>query len=287
MIAATCASIAAALASASGGSTIKLSGDCPAVIISRTYTPAITINADGATVRGLTISGANVVWRGGTLRAPGGMDKRGPAGYAALVRGGRGVTFEGTTFTDANRGMVLDEAQDVAIRGSHFVALREDGIIAASTRNLEITRSDFSDSRPHPSTCTLAAGDERGLRRRDCEAKGGEWFDGSHPDAIQLRDAIIGALIGWNRIDGNTQGIGQMDGKNDRPLANVKIIGNRVRVAMPHSITLGACDDCAIIDNDVARIGPGKTIVRFNPATTRACGNVVPNGGDGRERCPK
>jgi hypothetical protein len=287
MISATCASIAAVLASAPGGSTIKLSGDCPAVSISRTYTPAITIDASGASVRGLTISGGGVKWRGGTLRAPGGMDRRGPLGYAALIRGGRGVTFEGTTFTDANRGMVLHEADDVAIRGSHFVALREDGIIAASTRNLEITRSDFTDSRPIPTTCTSAAGVERGLRRRDCEAKGGQWLDGNHADAIQLRDAIINALIGWNRIDGNTQGIGQMDGVNDRPLANVKVIGNHVRVAVPNSITLGACNDCSIIDNDVARIGKGKTIVRFDPAITRACGNISPDGGGGRERCPK
>lgn len=79
-IAATCATIVAALASAPGGSTIKLSGDCPALTIARQYTPAIVIDAGDATVRGLTINGAGVVWRGGTFRAPLGMDGRGASG---------------------------------------------------------------------------------------------------------------------------------------------------------------------------------------------------------------
>jgi hypothetical protein len=285
--AATCASIAAILASAPGGSTIKLSGDCPAVTIKRTYTPAITIEAAGATVRGLTINGGGVVWRGGTFRAPGGMDMRGPPGYASLIRAGRDVVFDGITFTDANRGLVLDEADNITIKNSHFVALREDGIIAAASRNLEITRNDFLNSQPFPSKCTLGDTVERSVPRKVCEGRGGTWKDGNHADAIQLRDAIIGALIGWNRIDGNTQGIGQMAAKTDRPMANVKIVGNYVRVGFPHSITLGKCSDCQIIDNDVAGNGAYKTVLRFRPEMTMACGNKVANGGPGREPCPK
>lgn len=287
MIAATCATIVAALASAPGGGTIKLSGNCPALSITRDYAPAITVDATGATVRGLTITGAGVVWRGGTLRAPEGMDARGPAGYGALVRGGRRVTFADVTFTDAKKGLVVDKAEDVKIQKSRFVALREDGIIASATRNLEITRNEFGDSKPIPTSCTSAAGVEQGVARRICAERGGTWVDGNHADAVQLRNGIIGALIGWNRIEGNTQGIGQMDSVKDAPLADVKIIGNVLRGGKPHSITLGACDNCQIVDNDVARVGTGRTVLRFNPATTRACGNTVADGGPGRERCPK
>lgn len=287
LIAATCAGIAAALASAPGGSVIKLSGDCPAVTIVRDYTPAITIDAGTATVRGLAIRGAGVLWRGGTLRAPNGMDARGPSGYGAYVRGARRITFEDATFTDARKGLVIDQSDDVKVRKSRFVALREDGIIASATRNLEVIRSEFTGSLPKPSTCALAGGVENGLRRRDCDARGGAWADGNHADAVQLRDAIVGAVIGWNRIEGETQAIGQMDAPTDRPLADVQIVGNHIRTTSGHSITLGHCEGCSIIDNDVARVGPGKTVLRFKPEMTKACGNRVANGGPGRERCPR
>jgi nitrous oxidase accessory protein NosD len=287
MISATCASIAMILASAPGGSAIKLSGDCPALTITRNFTPAITIDANGATVRGLTINGGGVAWHSGTFRASGGMDMRGPPGYAVLIRGGRDVSFDGTIFTDANRGLVIDKAENIKVRNSHFVKLREDGIIASASRNLEVTRNEFIESQPFPSTCTTEGEVENRVAKRVCDARGGSWKDGNHADAVQIRDAIVDAVIGWNRIEGDTQGIGQMAARTDRPLANVKVISNYVRVSYPHSISLATCNDCSIIDNDVAAIGKGKTVLRFKPELTLACGNKVANGGPGREPCPK
>jgi nitrous oxidase accessory protein NosD len=286
VIAATCATIVAALASASGGSTIKLSGDCPAIAISRSYRPILTVDADGATVRGLTIQGSGIAWKGGTIRAAAGMDAKGKPGYGALVRGSN-LSIVGVTFTDANRGMVIDQAADIKVQSSKFVALRTDGIIASNSRNLEITRNEFSGSLPRATTCTRPDDVVRGLSKRVCTERGGHWQDGDHPDAIQLRDAIIGALIGWNRIEGETQAIGQMDAPTDRPLADIKIVGNHIRATSGHSITLTNCEGCSIIDNDVARVGPGKTVLRFKPEMTKACGNRVADGGPGRERCPR
>lgn len=204
-----------------------------------------------------------------------------------LVRGGRRVTFEGATVTDAKRGLAIDKSEDVKVQKSRFVALRDDGIIASATRNLEVTRNEFSGSLPNPTICTTATDVQHKLSKRACLKRGGDWQDGSHPDAVQLRDAIIGALIGWNRIEGETQGIGQMDAPTDRPLVDIKVVGNYLRATSGHSITLGICEGCSIIDNDVARSGPGKTVLRFKPELTTACGNRVANGGPGRERCPR
>jgi hypothetical protein len=285
---ATPTSLPADLAAAQPGDTIVLSGESPAITINRAWAaPGVTIEATGATVRGLTFTNtaAGVIWRGGTIEAPGGRQATGLAGYAVLIRGARDIAIEGATITNADRGMVPDGADGVTVRYVTFTGLRQDGIIASKTRRLTVTHSTFADFTPRPTTCTAAGVVTYGLPSRDCAAQGGIWKDGDHSDAIQFRNGVVDALFGWNVID-SYQGIGQMDTTGDAASERVAMIGNRAGVSGFHSITLGRCIGCSIIGNAVWSTDPTrKTVLRFNAATVRACGNTSRNGGAGLGPC--
>lgn len=282
MIFATCASLLLALAGLKGGAIVELRGDCPAMTITRQFEPPVTIEAEAARVAGLTIrGGAGIIWRGGTIEAPAGANGTGPAHYGANVQASRDITFEGVTFTNANKALVVAGSSRVAVRFSKFTALREDGVIASSTAGLTVTHNSFDDFRPAPTTCAIGSSMVLKLARRDCEARAGDWEDASHPDAVQMFNAVNDALIGWNTVTGAAQGLTQMDSPSHAPLARVTIIGNDVAGSYPHSITLDRCIDCAILSNKVRRIGGGKTVIRFNAATTTAKGNSSADGGAG------
>lgn len=270
-IAATCASLAAILATAQGGEAIALSGTCPTITIARTYARPVTIDATRARVRGLVISGANVRWSGGTLSAPGGLDGKGPLGYAVLIRGARNIRLERAVVTGAKKGMVIDKARGIAVDRVEFTALREDGIIVSETAGLTVTNSRFSDSVPRPSRCTSAGGVvSTAVPQRDCK---GVWVDGNHPDAVQMRNGVTDVLIAHNTVRGATAGITQMDTTGDAPLARVMVENNRIETSTYHQITLTECTDCAIRGNTVrAERGWGKRAI-IRPGRALRCGN--------------
>lgn len=270
-IAATCASIAAALASAQGGETIVLKGTCPTITIARSYTRPVTIDASGAKVSGVVLSGANIRWNGGTLSAPGGLDGKGPLGYAVLIRGARNVRVERAIVTGAKKGMVIDKARNVTVDRVQFAALREDGIIASETAGLTITGNAFGGSLPRPSQCTSPSGVvATAVPHRDCR---GVWTDGNHPDAVQMRNGVTDVLVARNTVRGPTAGITQMDTTGDAPLARVVIENNRIETSTYHQITLTECADCTIRNNYVrAERGWGKRAI-IRPGRAARCGN--------------
>lgn len=284
-IAVTCASIASILASAPGGSTLVLRGDCPAITIARSYSPALVIEAQGAVVRGLRVSGGGVLWRGGTIRAPGGIEAAGDAGYGAKVTG-RNVTLDTVTFVDFNRAIVTSKAVDFTVRRSQF-ELGQDGIIAAGGSGLNVLGNVFRVTSRRPSICRTATGTVEGLPARVCRSRGGEWLDGWHQDAVQIRDGIDGIRIIGNTIVGVSQGIGEMNSKRDAPLSNVLIKDNDIAVSGFHSITIGAgSSNVRIVNNKVRQTGGRRTVIRV-PDTAVACENNVQRPGDpGAGRCP-
>ena len=270
-IGATCLTIAAALAAARGGETIALRGDCPAITIGKAYARPVTVDAEQAKVRGLTITGSNIRWKSGTITAPGGTHGRGPSGYAATVKG-QSVTFDGVTFTDAKKGVVIDSARDVGILRSRFTSLGDDGIVAARTSGLTIDGNSFEQSVGKPTECLVDGRVSYGVARRSCS---GTWKDGYHPDAVQMRNAVTDALLQNNVVSGSTQGLTQMDTKGDLPLERVVIRRNKVITDGYHPITLGNCIDCRIEDNEVRR-APGsaaKKVIHAGKASR--CGNVA------------
>jgi nitrous oxidase accessory protein NosD len=286
IVTATPATLPAALAAAAPGDTIKLAaGDyAPVAIKRRSFAPGILIDARRATVAGVNIEGsAGIRWMGGTLRASGGMDGNAAAGYAVRLVESADVTVQGVTITLARKGMMLAGGRNIAIRGNSFTGLREDGIIATRTARLTISRNNFTDFRPWPTSCAADGAITYGGPRRACA---GVWKDGNHPDAIQIYDGIDGALITGNTITGGMQGIGQMGNATSKPMQGVQVTGNTVRTAAYHSISLYDCARCRITGNDIGNLTPGrKSPVRFLAPGTTACGNTGAAGVEAMKPC--
>jgi parallel beta-helix repeat protein len=75
-----------------------------------------------------------------------------------------------------------------------------------------------------------------------------------------------------------------MDGKTDRPLANVRF-ENNVIASGRHGLTLTNCSGCRITGNRLTSAVLGwRSIIR--PGQALACGNIVPDGGPGEGKCP-
>lgn len=268
---ATCASLAAVLASANNGEIISLRGACPTITIARSFPKPVTVDASKARVSGLVLSGSNIRWSGGTLSAPGGLDAKGPAGYAVLIRGGRNIRVERAVVTSAKKGMVIDKARGVTVDRVEFTRLREDGIIVSQTAGLTVTSSTFADFLPRPSRCTSPAGVvATAVPRRDCT---GVWIDGNHADAVQMRDGVSDARIAHNTVRGPTQGITQMDTRGDAALARIVVEDNRIETSAYHQITLTECDDCTIRRNTVRRESGWDKRAVIRAGKARRCGN--------------
>ncbi|MDX2210551.1 MAG: right-handed parallel beta-helix repeat-containing protein [Sphingopyxis sp.] len=270
---ATCATITALLASAQGGEIINLKGNCTTITISKQYRREVTINAGGSSVAGLVVRGTNVRWRGGKVSAKDGAHGRAGNGYAVLIhQAAANIRLEGVTITAAKKGVVVDQARNVAIVDSKFVALGEDGMIVSRVNGLTITGNQFGNPIGKPTECLVNGQVQLGLAKRNCA---GVWKDGYHSDAIQMRNGVVGARIALNLVEGKTQGITQMDTTGDAPLQNVTIENNTVRTDNYHHISLGNCIGCSIMNNQVQRAAgsPIKAIIR--PGMARRCGNKV------------
>lgn len=278
-ISATCATILGVLAAAKGGETITLKGDCARITITRSYSRPVTIQADGAKVRGLVVTGGqNISWRGGAISAPQGPHGSGRDGYGVLIRDAAKVSITGALITSAKKGVVLDGAREVTLNDNRFQHYGEDGVIASNTKGLTILRNTFADQIGKPTQCNVAGKITLGVKRRDCVALGGAWVDGYHNDAVQMRNGVADVLIAHNQVEGRTQGITQMDKKGDAPLENVRIEFNTVRTDGYHPITLGTCVSCSIRQNEVRRAkgSSKKSVIRAQPGTM-VCGNTVPD----------
>lgn len=290
MSAVTCLTIAAALAAAQGGETITLapSSDCAGITIKKQYASPITIEADGATARTVVVTGAaNAIWRGGTIVARDGVGVGEPGYGVHIYNGARSIRFEGVKFGFAKKAVALDQVMEITFTGNQFDGVGEDGIIASQVKGLMITGNTFSRTVGRPTECVVGGSIKYGLAQRDCVAAGGKWTDGFHPDAVQMRNGVTDALIADNIINGDTQGITQMDTIGDAPLKRVRIERNRVTTSTYHPITLSDCIDCAIIGNTVARtLGSTAKKQIISQDGTLACGNVVQDIQKGTEPCP-
>lgn len=275
-ISATCDTIQSVLASAQGGEVISFKGNCPTVTITKAYSKQVTVNAGGSSVAGLRISGAaNVRWRSGLITAPEGIHGFAAGGYGIQVNGGaRNIRFDAVTVTAAKKGVVLDTASNIIFADSKFTLLGEDGIIASRVAGLTVARSRFWGTIGKPQECLAADGTiTYGMTRSACV---GVWKDGYHADAIQMRNGVANARIYDNLVEGNTQGLTQMDTTGDAPLERVIIERNIVRTDNYHHITLGPnCIGCRVMNNRVERaVGSQiKAVIRQGAATR--CGNYA------------
>lgn len=265
----------------------------------REFVRPLTIIADGATLVGLMIyesRGVRLV--GGEYHASGGggPEVSGPAGYALNIRDASRVEVVGGHMTNAMRGVVVGNSQDILLTGLRLQHLRAEGVNLANVQRAEVTRCVVRDFSPVPTTCTLpgtgtthaggailsapTAGEVlRGLSRRDCERRGGVWKDGDHPDGIQMWGQNEDILIAYNDVDGDMQSIGHHGNDAlDRP-ARVRINFNRIRSNRSWGIRLHNGNDCEVIGNDLGRTpgGTARLQISLHGSTGRFYGNVNPD----------
>jgi hypothetical protein len=295
----TCAALALALANPASTGPLQLSEDCvaakaadgnaaPALRVPVRFDAPLVVEAAGRRIAGLAIdNGGNLIWRGGEIVAPGGAPQRGDAGaqyYAVAVNRADAVTLDGVHLTNARKGVAVRASSRITLRNAHCDGLVEDCMIVSDSQSIQYLDNvigPFSRYRP---LCQRGEAITEGVNRRDCDGSGGRWADGWHSDALQLRNGVSDVLASGNRITTAGQGLTQMDAPNDRPLANVRF-ENNVIAAGRHGLTLTNCDGCRISGNRLTSSMPGwQGVIR--PGKAMACGNDVPDGGPGRDKCP-
>lgn len=280
---ATCATIAAMLASAQGGEVITLNGSCGSITVARQYARQVTINGAGSSVAGLVVTGGNIRWRGGKLSAKHGIHGQAGNGYGVLIhKGAANVQLEAVTITAAKKGIVIDQARNISIVDSRFVMLGEDGMIVSRVNGLTVARNQFGQTIGKPTECLVNGETRLGLSKRNCA---GAWKDGYHADALQMRNGVVNARISENLVEGKTQGITQMDTTGDAPLERVIIDRNIVRTDNYHHITLGNCIGCTISNNQVKRATGSQIKAIIRPGTARRCGNSAQDERAQDRRC--
>lgn len=294
----TCATLAAAIAAATPGSSISLQpgSDCSDVyILKRDWSAKpITINAEGSQVRRLRIMHSHGVhWKGGTIVAVNGRKGDGPLTYGSNVRFSSDVRIENATFTEAVRGIVVGSSRNVQLLNNRFVDLRMDAINLADTADSVVDGNYFGGFDPIPSTCNKKDGRvEHGVNRHVCTAANGEWIDGDHSDAVQMWNKPRDIRISNNVIEGRTQAIGLFGPRGDYA-TRITVENNHIRVDNWHGVTLGDCTDCRIVGNDIDTASRGtkfRPIIRAKNSTGVFCGNKVANsrpGEIGLKRCKK
>lgn len=293
----TCAALAAIFANPASAGTYTLSEDCRsdgrqhALVSTKAFLKPITVIATGRTVAGIDFNGGgNVSWRGGTIEAPGGSGwnapRSGPAYYGVrMVNGSRNVTFEDVTFTNARKAIAFGGSSGLLVQKSRCLGVVEDCLIAGAGSNVEFSHNVAGPFETKPTECVLPEGVVKGLSGKNCVAQGGTFRDGWHGDVVQLRHGISNVRAAFNLIDTKGQGLTQMDTKGDAPISNVRFTNNKIRAGR-HGLTLDRCDNCLIDGNTLeTSMGHLKWRAVIIPGQAKACGNIVPSGGVGREPC--
>lgn len=243
-------------------------------IRNRNFRPAITIDASAANLTGIVLDKVDgVTVRGGTLIGTGGKS------YGVSIRSSSNIRITDMTVTNAHRGVVVNESQDIVLVGLKLTGLISDGINIALSRRVLVEGNQCRSFRPN-----IATYDSDGKRIRD----------GDHPDCIQVwsrpsapPSADIKVIN--NDIAGMMQGIffgnhvrgGIDDGGFDR----ITMQGNRIQVSYTHGIALGGVRGAIIKNNHISTVPgammpnrpnrPVKAVMTLKGVDIDACGNTI------------
>ncbi|MBU6165023.1 MAG: DUF1565 domain-containing protein [Alphaproteobacteria bacterium] len=292
----TCAALALALANPASSGSFTLGEDCgpgqaptqpAALLVPVRFEQPVTVKAGSHQVAGLAIiGGGNLLWRGGRIVAPGGSPDRtssGPRFYGVLISRATNVVLDTVDLSAARKAVVVDRSDGVTLQASRCSGLVEDCMIVSASRSIRFINNDVRDLRPVPTLCQRGDSSSQGESRRQCTASGGQWQDGWHSDVLQMRDGVADVVASGNRIVTTSHGLTQMDGVGDRPLADVRLENNRIASGR-NGITLTSCAGCRISGNRLTTAVAGwRSVIR--PGQAISCGNDVPDGGPGREKC--
>lgn len=286
-----CSELPAYIRTAPENATVQITGTCTNMEL-RGRTAPITVlagnsHAGQATIRGLRLLHMqNFHWVGGTIEGIAGIE---PTTNWQHQRGvsvdfSENIRFTRVAFRSAMRGATFTRSRNVAVLDSVFTTMRSDGVNLADVSGALVARNRFSDFRPIPTTCTYPDGSiARGLSRTACQAGGGSWVDGDHPDAVQMWGKIEDVEVSGNHVfapnPGWTQGLNNF-GTPTSTTHRVKVIGNRVLTDHGNGIVFLNCFDCLIRDNFVDKASNTRLHVvrlRFSGGSVTACNNQNPD----------
>lgn len=286
-----CSELPAYIRTAPAKATVQITGTCTNMELWNRKDP-ITIIAGTARQPTATIVGLrlyrmeNLQWIGGAIEGIAGLNPttnwQHQRGLSA--DGCRNLRFSGVRFRNAMRGAAFLRSANVAVINSEFTRMRSDGINIADVSGAVLSGNRFTEFAPIPTTCTYPDGSVvRGLSRAACQAGGGTWVDGDHPDAIQMWGKIEDIEVSRNQIfapnPGWTQGITNF-GTPTSTTHRVRVIGNRVLTDSSNGIVFGNCFDCVIRDNFVDKATDTRRHIvrlRFSGGSVTACNNVNPD----------
>jgi hypothetical protein len=243
MISASPASIEDTIRRAQPGDTIRLApGNYGTVTLhDRQWAQPVTIDAKDAVMVLVLERVSGLAIRGGRF---------GPArdnlGYAALLRSSSRISFEGSNFVDATRGMVIDRSNNVTIDSATFSGMTVDGINIASSQHVRVSNSRCADFSPEP---------------------------GAHPDCVQLwsrpATGITSDITLTDNVSiGNMQGFSAFNhirgGIDDGGFDRIVVRGNVVQGLYPQGVGLYDCRNCTVRGNRTSRLPGARWKVSVN-----------------------
>ena len=261
VIAANPATIATAFTVAKPGDLIRLvAGRYPPITFrSRTFVPAITVDASAATMTEVILrSVSGVHWSGGTfdgsvLTVQSDTD----TGFAAYS--GSDITIVGVHFTTLRNAIGLDHITGGVVSGNWITRMRSDGIDLAVSRSIKVTNNVCSDFQ-------VGAGEHP-----DCIQAWSKPTDPPVADIVVTGNSAIGTMQGISFFDGSVDGVPQ--GGFDR----VTINGNTVINTYGNGIAAYNCRGCIVHNNFVSSLPNYMYVAQLTiiGGSVDQCGNVV------------
>jgi parallel beta-helix repeat protein len=273
LLAATPATIDGVIASAKPGDTIKLVPGTYAYILikRRNWSPALTIDASGATVAGVgVVQSSGVSWIGGTIAGVVPTAGAVAGGYGFVANGNSSnISVSGVHFSDFRLGVGFDQVTGGRIVGNWLTRMSSDGIDVSLSRNIVIDRNACTEFHPAP---------------------------GAHPDCIQLWSRptvapVADITITNNSAIGEMQGISLFNhirnGVDDGGFDRVLIRSNVVLNTYANGIAAYDCRGCTIRENDVNSLPNyiNRAQLSVSGGSGVVCGNKVPMTGQGTKPC--
>lgn len=289
----TCENFVSTFNSAPSGATLMLSGSCDRMVLKNRALPITVIAGQRsdpraeprATIRGLEIDNVKgLTWTGGHFRAPQGKTGVAAQGYGVHVVRSEKVNFNSIHIQTAAKGFLVGGSKNISLLNSYLEDLRVDGVNFVDSDGLRMINNTFRNFSPNPTTCTFADGSiQYGVGKAACEAAGGTWKDGDHPDVFQTwhsaRDRVRNILLQGNDIflpkPGWAMGLTTHGSKY---VENMQVLNNRVLVDHPTGIRIDPCHGNCVVRGNI--VGPAsdtsmKVWIYNGKDDTVACENTV------------
>jgi hypothetical protein len=258
VVEATPQTLQALLDNAAPATVIQLApGDYPAIRVrQRDWSPAVTVEAGSARLRGVVISDvAGFSWRGGFFDGEN-VDRNG----INVIRGQR-LSIEKASFTRYLRnGIGLSEVSDARMIGNSFDQMGSDGIDIALSRRILVDGTRCHDFKPTPGA------------HADCIQL---W---SRPTAPPTADIIVINTVAAGDMQGVTAFNHVRDGVDDGGFDRIIFANNDIRITYAQAVSLYDCRNCIARDNFVdtwPQAHHRARVVVGGNGSVMQCGNVV------------